>query len=93
MNVAFSILFTILILYYIFRIIRLWMAMFKHYRYLRTKYPVSIWKLPMQNIALIKDEKDRTDTTRLYKKYIFNVIGGLIILIAIAAIYINFFEK
>ncbi len=75
----------ICIIGFFIRIFMLWRELWKNYKYLRTKYPVSIWKLPSRNLHLM-DETDRKTTRRLYIRYILNLIIGMVVLIGLSAL-------
>ena len=75
-----SILLGIFVLAFVVRVIYLWILLWRHYREMKKKYAVSIWKLPATNLALMNDE-DKKATKRLYWKYVLNVVLGMIVLI------------
>lgn len=60
-----------------------------NYKDLRTKYPVSIWKLPSQNLALMNEE-DRKTTKKLYWKYAAHLFFGMLAIIGMTALVVNF---
>jgi len=66
------------------RVIYLWIQLWKHYRELREKYAVSIWKLPSTNLALMNTE-DKKSTKRLYWKYALTLIIGMICIVVLGA--------
>jgi len=79
-----------LVITFVVRVFILWRELWKNYRYLQTKYPVSIWKLPSSNMALLNDA-DKKVTRRLYWKYALNLIVGMAIIIAFGLL-IQLFE-
>ncbi|MDG1427864.1 MAG: hypothetical protein P8H56_14045 [Crocinitomicaceae bacterium] len=50
-----SILLGIYAIAFLARVIYLWILLLKHNKKMRKKYPVSIWKLPSTNLALMND--------------------------------------
>jgi hypothetical protein len=80
-----------LVITFFIRAFMLWGELWKNYKYLKTKYPVSIWKLPSSNMALLNEE-DKRITRRLYWKYALNLIIGMVIIITFSVLVQHFGE-
>jgi uncharacterized Tic20 family protein len=85
MDIFLPILLGIVVLSFFARVIYLLIKMAKLFREMRKKYPVSIWKLPSTNRALM-DDQDRKATTKFQVEYILTLIIGMIMIIVLATL-------